>query len=154
MLSDSVRIVTQRGLKELLERHVELFNAAVSSGDYDPYLATFAEDAVLRFDGFPLGPFVGRPAIAEAYAMQPATDTIALIAMEEVGTDAVRAAFEWDAGGTGEMYLRWDGVARASARAAEVKLVELAVGLARVTDHETLDVDSDGLGARARERDL
>jgi hypothetical protein len=28
--------------------------------------------------------------------------------MEELGADAVRAAFEWDAGGTGEMYLRWD----------------------------------------------
>jgi hypothetical protein len=27
--------------------------------------------------------------------------------MEEIGTDAVKASFEWDAGGTGQMYLRW-----------------------------------------------
>jgi steroid delta-isomerase len=152
MLSDSVRFVTQRGLRELLERHVELFNAAVSSGDYDPYLATFAEDAVLRFDGFALGPFVGRPAIAEAYALQPANDTIALIDMEEIGGDAVRAAFEWDAGGTGEMYLRWDS----RSQAGDVKLVELAIALARATEHEGLDLDPDGreLHPPSRDREL
>ena len=27
--------------------------------------------------------------------------------MEEIGDDAVMAAFEWDAGGTGQMFLRW-----------------------------------------------
>jgi hypothetical protein len=100
--------VTERVLRGLLERHVELFNAAVSSGDYDPLLATFAEDAVMRFEDFPLGPFVGRGAIAEACAIKPASDTVALIDMEVVGTDAVRAAFEWDAGGgTGRMFLRF-----------------------------------------------
>ena len=33
---------------------------------------------------------------------------MALIDMEELGTDGVKASFEWDAGGTGEMFLRWD----------------------------------------------
>ncbi len=33
---------------------------------------------------------------------------MALIDMQELGTNAVRALFEWDAGGTGEMYLRWE----------------------------------------------
>jgi steroid delta-isomerase len=117
-----VRFVTERGLKGLLERHVELFNAAVSSGNYDPFLATFAEDAVMRFDDSPLGPFIGRGAIAEAYATQPPSDTMALIGMEEVGSDAVTAAFEWDAGGTGSMYLRFR---RALGRSA--KVVELAI---------------------------
>lgn len=87
---------------------MELFNDAVSSGDYSPLLATFAEDAVMRFDDIPLGPFVGRYAIAEACAIKPASDTMALIDMEVVGSDAVTAAFEWDAGGTGRLYLRFD----------------------------------------------
>jgi hypothetical protein len=113
-----VPIVTEGGLRALLERHVELFNEAVSTGDYGLFLATFADDAVMRFDDYPLGPFVGRPAIAEAYASQPANDTMALIDMEEIGTDAVKASFEWDAGGTGEMYLRW----------SKAKLVELSIG--------------------------
>jgi ketosteroid isomerase-like protein len=91
----------------MLERHVELFNEAVSSGDYDAFLATFAEDAVMNFDDVPTGPFVGRPAIAQAYATQPPSDTMALIDLEEIGSDAVKASFEWDAGGTGQMYLRW-----------------------------------------------
>lgn len=109
--------MAEAGLRALLERHVELFNDAVSSGDYDLFLATFADDAVMRFDGLPLGPFVGRLAIKEAYANRPATDTIALIDMEEIGTDAVNASFEWDAGGTGQMFLRW----------SQTKLVELSI---------------------------
>ena len=92
--SDSVRIVTERVLKDLLERHVELFNAAVSSGNYDRFLATFAEHAVMRFEDFPLGPFVGLGEIAEAYANQPPSDTMALIDMEVVGADAVTAVFD------------------------------------------------------------
>ncbi len=112
-----MRFVTERGLQGLLERHVELFNAAVSSGNYDPFLATFAEDAVMRFDDFPIGPFVGLGEIAEAYATQPPSDTMALIDMEVIGTDAVRAAFEWDAGGTGWMFLRFNSA----------KVVELAI---------------------------
>jgi ketosteroid isomerase-like protein len=94
-------------LRALLERHVELFNEAVRTGDYSAYLATFADDAVMRFPDQPVGPFHGKGAIAEAYATQPPLDTMALIDMEEIGTDAVKASFEWDAGGTGQMYLRW-----------------------------------------------
>ncbi len=115
--SYNVPIVAEADLKAMLERHVELFNEAVSSGDYDPFLATFADDAVMSFDDIPMGPFVGRPAIAEAYATQPPSDTMALIDMEELGTDAVKASFEWDAGGTGQMYLRW----------SKAKLVELSI---------------------------
>ena len=116
--------MTERTLRGLLERHIELFNAAVSSGDYDPFLATFAEDAVMRFDGFPVGPFVGRAAIAEAYATQPPSDTMALIGMQVVGTDAVTAAFEWDAGGTGRIYLRF----------REAEVVELAIAFDHVRE--------------------
>lgn len=118
--------MTERGLRGLLERHVELFNAGVLSGNFDPFLATFAENAVMRFEDFPLGPFAGRDAIAEAYAMQPPTDTMALIGMQVVGPDAVSAAFEWDAGGTGRMYLRFAGN----------QVVELAIELGHVREPE------------------
>src|SRR5262245_64832240 len=94
-------------LKGLLEHHVELFNEAVRTGDYGPFLDTFADDAVMRFDGVPMDPVRGRADIAEAYATRPPTDTMALIDMQPIGSDAVRAVFEWDAGGTGEMFLRW-----------------------------------------------
>jgi len=97
-------------LRVLLERHVELFNEAVLSGDYDDFVATFASDAVVKFDGLPIGPFQGRPAIAHAYASQPPMDTMALMAMETDGDDAVRVSFDWDnTGGGGQMYLRWRG---------------------------------------------
>lgn len=102
-------IVTEVDLRALLERHVRLFNEAVASGDYSAFLATFADDAVMRFDDLPIGPFHGREAIAEAYATQPPRDTMALIDMQEIGPDQVKATFEWDAGGTGEMTLRWAG---------------------------------------------
>jgi steroid Delta-isomerase len=102
-----VPIVAEADLRALLERHVGLFNDAVESGDYAPFLATFADNAVMRFDDVPVGPFVGRPAIADAYASQPPSDTMALIDLEEIGSDAVKASFEWDEGGTGQMYLRW-----------------------------------------------
>lgn len=99
--------MTERGLRRLLERQVELFNTAVLSGNYGPFLATFSEDAVMRFDDLPFGPFIGRGAIAEAYARQPPSTTMALIGMQVVGRNAVAAAFEWDSGGTGQFALRF-----------------------------------------------
>jgi steroid Delta-isomerase len=115
--SDNLPVVAEADLRGLLERHVELFNEAVRTGDYGPFLETFSERAVMRFDNVPMGPFNGLPEIAEAYATEPPTDTMALTAMEEIGGDGVRALFEWDAGGTGQLFLRWD----------DEKVVELAI---------------------------
>ena len=95
-------------LKALLEHHVELFNEAVRTGDYGPFLDTFADDAVMRFDGVPLGPFQGRAGIAQAYASRAPTDTMALIDMQELGPNAVRAALRVGRRWHGEMYLRWE----------------------------------------------
>jgi hypothetical protein len=100
--------VSEADLRALLERHVELFNEAVRTGDYGPYLETFADNAVMNLDDLPRGPFEGRQQIAHAYDSEPPGDTIALIDMQEVGGDAVEAAFEWDEGGTGRMFLRWN----------------------------------------------
>ncbi len=109
--------MAEADLRALLERHVELFNEAVGTGDYGRYLDTFAEHAVMSFDDQPIGPFYGRIQIAAAYATRPPTDTMALIDMEEIGGDGVKAAFEWDEGGTGQMFLRWNAN----------QLVELAI---------------------------
>ena len=40
------------------------------SGDFSRMLEQFTEDAELAFEGVPVGPFRGKPAIAEAYAEQ------------------------------------------------------------------------------------
>jgi len=93
-------------------RHVEGFNAAVRSGDWSPFAATFSADAVMTFVGVPAGPFRGREAIAAAYASNPPDDTLTV---REVATDGDvdTLAFDWDAGGSGTMRLRWEGDALA-----------------------------------------
>jgi steroid delta-isomerase len=63
----------------VLTEHVERFNHGVRTGDFGPMVAAFSEDAELVFDGIPVGPFVGRDAIGEAYAAQPPDDEIVLL---------------------------------------------------------------------------
>ena len=87
---------------------MKLFNAAVRGADFGPFLATFAPDAVMRFEGVPAGPYEGREQIAQAYAERPPTDTMTVRSVETDGdTDVVR--FAWDAGGTGTMTVAWRG---------------------------------------------
>ena len=80
----------------LLERHVELFNDAVTTGDFGPMLEQFTDDAELRFEGVPVGPFQGREAIAGAYAAQPPDDRIDIVAAEETPNEIV-ARYAWRA---------------------------------------------------------
>jgi hypothetical protein len=89
-----------------IHRHVDAFNRAVGSGSFDEFVTTFANDAVMRFVGVPVGPFEGREAIRQAYRSNPPDDVMTL--GEIVETDeGVRARFRWSAGGTGWMLLRW-----------------------------------------------
>jgi steroid Delta-isomerase len=62
-----------------LQTHVERFNRGVRTGDFGEMVSFFAEDAELVFEGIPVGPFVGREAIAAAYATQPPDDEIVLL---------------------------------------------------------------------------
>ncbi len=88
--------------------HVTLFNAAVRSGEWSSFLATFAEHARVEFTGVPAGPYVGRPAIVEAYTANPPDDTIETFDIRSTATtDTVR--FEWGRGGTGTLWLAWTG---------------------------------------------
>ena len=59
-------------------------------------VAAFSADAEVMFDGIPVGPFVGREAIAEAYRAQPPDDEIVLL--EDDGTYAWASAPELPAG--------------------------------------------------------
>jgi hypothetical protein len=62
-----------------LRDHVERFNAAVSSGDFEPMLSHYADDAELVFVGVPVGPFHGRDAIVAAYRTRPPDDELLLL---------------------------------------------------------------------------
>jgi hypothetical protein len=63
----------------LLDDYVERFNLGVRSGDWEPMLALLVPDAELEFTGIPVGPFIGRDVIGEAYRMQPPDDEIVLL---------------------------------------------------------------------------
>jgi steroid Delta-isomerase len=94
-------------LTEAVHAHVELFNDAVRAGDFEAFAASFGEDAVMSFDGVPVGPFRGRHKIATAYQAQPPTDTMSVWSVEEVDAETAFARFDWDNGGAGSMQLRW-----------------------------------------------
>jgi steroid delta-isomerase len=97
---------------ELLSDHVVRFNDGVRSGNWEPMLAQFAEDATMRFEGVPVGPFEGRDAIAAAYREQPPDDEIEVVDAEERGDDLVVARYAWAAApddAAGELRLRREG---------------------------------------------
>ena len=100
----------------LLDRHVELFNEGVRTGDFGPMLEQFTDDAELRFEGAPAGPFVGKQAIAEAYAANPPDDEVDIVSSEESERELVaRYAWRADAGRpAGRMIItpRGDQIAR------------------------------------------
>lgn len=91
----------------LLIAHVERFNEAVRSGDYTPMLGAFAPDAEMVFEGVPAGPFLGREAIAAAYAAQPPTDEVLLLGpiREEHGVTVADYAWATDGLRAGRMLL-------------------------------------------------
>jgi steroid Delta-isomerase len=81
-------------VSELLHEHVEHFNACVRSGDWDPMLENFGDDAEMEFRGIPVGPFVGKDAIAAAYREQPPDDELRIL--EERERDGrVEARYAW-----------------------------------------------------------
>ena len=59
--------------------YVTRFNEGVRSGDWSRMLELLADDCELEFIGIPVGPVVGREAIAAAYAAQPPDDEIVLL---------------------------------------------------------------------------
>jgi steroid Delta-isomerase len=80
----------------LLNQHVERFNRAVRSGQWDEMTSYFTDDAELRFEGVPAGPFEGREAIARAYREQPPDDEVLILETRQSGDEAV-AGYAWAA---------------------------------------------------------
>jgi steroid Delta-isomerase len=80
--------------RELLEVHVERYNAGIRSGDWDDFLELFTDDAELAFEGVPAGPFSGRNAIAQAYREQPPDDEVRVLDVTEDG-DRMVAGYAW-----------------------------------------------------------
>jgi hypothetical protein len=90
---------------DLLLAHVRAFNDGVRSGEWEPMLRRFANDAELRFENVPAGLFVGIDAIRTAYRTQPPDDEIRLVGVEERDERTAVGAFAWVQGGTGRLVL-------------------------------------------------
>ena len=84
----------------LLRGHVDRFNHGIRSGDWEPMLAHFTADAELAFEGIPVGPFLGRQAIAEAYRGQPPTDEVRLLGPPRGEDGVLIADYAWAREGT------------------------------------------------------
>jgi steroid delta-isomerase len=79
---------------DLLDDHVERFNAGVRSGDWEPMVEAFAHDAEMEFRGIPVGPFTGRDAIAAAYREQPPDDELRILERRDA-PGRVQARYAW-----------------------------------------------------------
>jgi drug/metabolite transporter (DMT)-like permease len=78
----------------LLDDHVARFNAGVRTGDWGPMVERFGDEAQMEFRGVPVGPFVGRAAIAAAYREQPPDDELRVL--EQRQTDGrIEARYAW-----------------------------------------------------------
>jgi steroid Delta-isomerase len=98
-------------VSELLREHVESFNDGVESGDWARMLVQFDDEAELEFRGVPAGPFVGKDAIAAAYAEQPPDDQVRVLEERE-HDGVVEARYAWLAEpdvAAGEMLLTPEG---------------------------------------------
>ena len=89
--------------RELAERHVARFNDAVRTGDWEPMLSGFSDDATMRFAHVE---FEGLDEIRRGYAEQPPDDEIVPLGIQENGDDTVVVAFAWTKGGTGRLVLK------------------------------------------------
>jgi steroid delta-isomerase len=87
-----------------LAAYVAHFNAAVRDGSWSSVLEHYTDDAVMEFVGPPVGPFVGKPAIAAAYRASPPDDEIELIGSPDEHGGMLVTAYRWRAtGATGSM---------------------------------------------------
>jgi len=86
-------------------------NAAVRSGDWEAFSRWFADDAEVRFEGVPVGPFRGRDEIRAAYELRPPDDEVEVRNVTTEG-DRTAADYGWLADGgvrAGELRVTWDG---------------------------------------------
>ena len=95
----------------MIDAYIEAHNAAVRSGDWSQFADWFTDDAEVRFEGVPVGPFRGRDEIRSAYERRPPDDEVEIRNVREERGRTV-ADYGWRReGGTraGELRIRWDG---------------------------------------------
>jgi RimJ/RimL family protein N-acetyltransferase len=78
----------------LLHDYVMVHNECVRTGDWQPLGEWFADEAVLEFQGVPVGPFHGRGAILAAYDAQPPDDEVLVFDVREEDRQVV-ASYGW-----------------------------------------------------------
>jgi steroid Delta-isomerase len=94
-----------------LDSYIATHNAAVRSGDWCEFSAWFTDDAEVRFEGVPVGPFHGREGIREAYESRPPDDEVEIRNVRSEGNRDV-ADYGWAADEgvrAGELRVTWDG---------------------------------------------
>lgn len=79
----------------VLRAHVRRFNEAVRSGDFSEMLRGFAPGADMEFEGVPVGPFIGREAIVEAYQDLPPDDEVRLLGVPRLQGEIVESEYAW-----------------------------------------------------------
>jgi steroid Delta-isomerase len=82
-------------VRDLLNAHVDRFNSAVVSGSFDEMVVHFSDDAVMTFEGVPVGPFRGPAEIAAAYRAQPPDDQLVLLEVLDDGPDFLEVSYAW-----------------------------------------------------------
>jgi steroid delta-isomerase len=94
-----------------IDRYIAAHNEAVRTGEWEAFAEWFTEDAEVRFEGAPFGPFHGREAIRDAYASRPPDDEVEIRAVRNDGAMTV-ADYGWarEPGvRAGELRLTWEG---------------------------------------------
>jgi steroid Delta-isomerase len=84
----------------LLDAHVRRFNEAVRCGDFTAMVEGFTPDAEMVFQGVPVGPFIGRDAIAEAYTRQPPSEEVRLLGAPQMKGGSVECDYAWATDGS------------------------------------------------------
>jgi ketosteroid isomerase-like protein len=94
-----------------IDAYIADHNAGVRTADWSRFAEWFTDDAEVRFEGVPVGPFHGRDEIRAAYESRPPDDEVEIRNVREEG-DRTTADYGWyaDAGErAGELRVRWQG---------------------------------------------
>lgn len=130
----------------LLREHVRRFNEAVADGDFGPLVELFADDAELAFANLPIGPFVGRDAIAAAYAAQPPDDGLDVLSVAEEPDGVVVEHFAWHRGGSGTMRIALAG--------GRIARLVVAFDKGQAIDVDLLEAQRQKVGFRASDANV
>src|SRR5262249_24335635 len=96
---------------DLLYEYVARHNQGMRTGDWEALGECFAGDAVLAFEGIPVGPFAGRDVIVAADTERPPDDQVRVLEAAECGGGA-SARYAWataPANEAGQLNLLLDG---------------------------------------------